>query len=193
MTNWIVPETLDWRMRQMNSNLPLEYSLSSAVAHGGGKYLEVGADNQRNPDLVDQFSDSGEDTNWNDEEEEQPTDEDSPSSKEDEDKENCIPNSINDSRISTPMSTPTNIIIARAVLTFTYTGRLAELAKTQCEKVNRKRKMESSSCSDNFAGLGRMARKQRTEFLGAYTEVTKPESIEELGPDLSDLPNAPDT
>jgi hypothetical protein len=91
------------------------------------------------------------------------------------------------------MSTPTNLIVAHAALPSTYKERFPELVKTQCEDFNRKRKMDSSSCSEIFTGLGRMARKRKTEFSSACTEDTKPELIKELGPDLNDLPNAADT
>lgn len=32
---WTVPQKLDWRLNQINSQLPLDYTLSSVIAHGG--------------------------------------------------------------------------------------------------------------------------------------------------------------
>jgi hypothetical protein len=142
-TNCTVPETLDWRMRQMNSNLPLNYSLSNALAHGVGNFEEIDAENPRDSVFVDHFSDSSEDPDRNEEDEEventeeedeQQTDDGNPPFSEDKDKENRILDSVNDSRTSTTVSAE----------------RLAALPN------NHKRKVGSLNRSDSSADLERM-------------------------------------
>jgi hypothetical protein len=84
MTNWIVPESLSLRIRQINCELPLDYSLSSAIAHGGGDYEETGAVSQRDLEFVDRFSDDEEHVNFYEDDEEDENTEDVENVEEDE-------------------------------------------------------------------------------------------------------------
>jgi hypothetical protein len=71
-------------MRQVSCQLPLNYSLSSAIAHGGGDYKETGAVSQRDPEFVDRFSDDEEDVDFYEDEEEDKNTEDVENAEEDE-------------------------------------------------------------------------------------------------------------
>jgi hypothetical protein len=146
-------------MRQVSCQLPLNYSLSSAIAHGGGDYKETGAVSQRDPEFVDRFSDDEENVDfYEDEEEDKNTEEDenqdvssqsenreeeqaeqehtgasSPPLNEGEDKEDQILGSTNGSRISTIPSAPTDLI-ARYVPTITV-PKCAPLPFTPTERL----------------------------------------------------------
>jgi hypothetical protein len=209
----------------------LDYCLSSAIAHGGGDYEEIGAVSQRDPEFVDRFSDDEEDVNFYEDEEEDEITEDVENAEEDENQdvssqsENCEEeqaeqehtgasspplnegedkgdqtlDSTNGSRISTiPLAltdlivryVPTITVPKCAPLPFTPTERLAVLAKIKDQRVNGKRKWGSLTSCDKYVVQEKMSHKRRTEFLDSCTEVTEPELIKELGPDLSDLPDA---
>jgi hypothetical protein len=85
---------------------------------------------------------------------------------------------------------PTITVPKCAPLPFTPTERLAVLAKIKDQRVNGKRKWGSLTSCDKYVVQEKMSHKRRTEFLDSCTEVTEPELIKELGPDLSDLPDA---